>query len=112
MPTKVDPVGKGLAHNPQSREFEPHCRCEDLVDRRSVSTSVSAHRAVSDIEKAKVILFMRAKNFKGNAMLLIAYSISSCLWTAVGVIHSTRNKERKCVIPIVCCTAERLGLVK
>ncbi|MED6145570.1 hypothetical protein PIB30_026429 [Stylosanthes scabra] len=30
-PTKVSPVGKGSAHNLQGREFEPRCRCEDLV---------------------------------------------------------------------------------
>ncbi|MED6108283.1 hypothetical protein PIB30_022415 [Stylosanthes scabra] len=46
LPTKVGSVGKGSAHNSQGREFEPRCRCEDFIGRRSVSTSVSVYRAV------------------------------------------------------------------
>ena len=47
-PTKVDPVGKELIHTHKvvTCEFDFHCRCEGLVGRQSVSTSVSAQRAL------------------------------------------------------------------
>ncbi|MED6224428.1 Lupeol synthase [Stylosanthes scabra] len=49
-------VAKGSAHNPQGREFESHCRCEDLVGRRSVS----AHRAMGPV------LALIYTNLEGN----------------------------------------------
>jgi len=41
---KIDSVGKKLTH-PQGHGFNSRCRCENLFDKWSASTFVSAHWA-------------------------------------------------------------------
>ena len=82
MPTKVGPVGKESTHNSKGRGFDSHCRCEGLVGRRSVSTSISVY---SVLRPALTLVSPRGPthlNFSPQKKILyvIQYFIYTTTW--------------------------------